>query len=76
MMSVDDTLMCSFQILKPATAMKKGGGPGAGHQFAGTQGSPGLIGGAQAPPQGAGAAQGGRPGNGDEPVDADFEVKA
>jgi diadenosine tetraphosphatase ApaH/serine/threonine PP2A family protein phosphatase len=55
MMSVDDTLMCSFQILKPATAMKKGGGPGAGHQFAGTQGSPGL---AQAPPQGAGA---GRP---------------
>jgi molecular chaperone DnaK len=31
----------------------------------------------QAPPQGAGAGQGGaRPNNGDEPVDADFEVKA
>ena len=28
MMTVDDTLMCSFQILKPASAQQRGGGGG------------------------------------------------
>jgi diadenosine tetraphosphatase ApaH/serine/threonine PP2A family protein phosphatase len=62
MMSVDDTLMCSFQILKPATAgQQKGGKGGANFQFAGTPGAPQGQG-SPLPQQAAAAAgAGGRP---------------
>ncbi len=61
MMSVDDTLMCSFQILKPAAAgQQKGGKGGANFQYAGTGGAP--QGGQGSPmPQAAAAGAGGRP---------------
>jgi serine/threonine-protein phosphatase PP1 catalytic subunit len=39
MMTVDDTLMCSFQILKPASAAQQRGG------YPGRQGTPGRGGG-------------------------------
>lgn len=39
MMTVDDTLMCSFQILKPASAAQQRG------SFGGRQGTPGRGGG-------------------------------
>lgn len=60
MMSVDDTLMCSFQILKPALAAQKGGkGGGANFQYAG--GAPGAAGqGSPMPGPAGGAAAGGR----------------
>ena len=42
MMTVDDTLMCSFQILKPASAAAQRGGGGYG---GGRPGTPGRQGG-------------------------------
>lgn len=42
MMTVDDTLMCSFQILKPASAaQQRVGGAGYGGRPGGTPGRPG-----------------------------------
>ena len=63
MMSVDDTLMCSFQILKPAAAgQQKGKGGGANFQFAGTGGAPQGSGSPLPPPATAATgAGGGRP---------------